>query len=72
MNKIIISGYIGRDPEIKYLPSGDPVRNSTDVIMDRFEFLPRSTRDREQTKSETFDEEPLVPPILSNEDEVPF
>ena len=27
MNKLIVSGYIGRDPEIKYLPSGDPVAN---------------------------------------------
>jgi single-stranded DNA-binding protein len=25
MNKIIISGYIGRDPEVKYLTNGDPI-----------------------------------------------
>ncbi|HOF24579.1 MAG TPA: single-stranded DNA-binding protein, partial [Thermotogota bacterium] len=66
---LIVEGHIRTNT---YEAQDGTKRNSTEVIMDRFEFLPRPTRDREQTKSETFDEEPLVPPILSNEDEVPF
>jgi len=139
MNKIIVSGYLGRDPEVKYSPSGDPVanfslgvsrpktknndnpgtdwlrvvafgkvcdtisnyfakgtgliveghirtntyeaqdgtkRNSTEVIMDHFEFLPRAkdgARVHEQkTAAEPFDEQPLIPPGGSSEDDIPF
>lgn len=138
MNKLIISGYLGRDPEVKYLPSGDPVanfslgvsrpktknndnpgtdwlrvvafgkvcdtisnyfakgtgliveghirtntyeaqdgtkRNSTDVIMDRFEFLPKGTREprSDAVKPDTGNGQGLTPPMSSgDDDEVPF
>ena len=29
VNKVILVGNLGRDPEIRYLPSGDPVANIT-------------------------------------------
>ena len=140
MNKLIISGYLGRDPEIKYTTNGESVasfsfgvsrqktknndnpgtdwlrivafgkvvdtiqnyfekgtgliiegrirtntyeaqdgtkRNSTDVIMDHFEFLPRSARESvrvpgAKAEPESFDEQPLIPPVGSGEDDIPF
>ena len=29
VNKVILVGNLGRDPEVRYLPSGDPVANVT-------------------------------------------
>jgi single-strand DNA-binding protein len=138
MNKIIISGYIGRDPEIKYATNGDPVASfsfgvsrqktknndnpgtdwlrvvafgkvcdtisnyfekgtgliieghirtntyeaqdgtkkyTTDIVMDRFEFLPKGTREprSDTVKTDTGNGQEPTPPITSgDDDEVPF
>ena len=36
VNKVILVGNLGRDPEIRYLPSGDPVANITIATSSRF------------------------------------
>jgi single-strand DNA-binding protein len=36
VNKVIIVGNLGRDPEIRYLPSGDAVANITVATTDRY------------------------------------
>lgn len=36
VNKVILVGNLGRDPEIRYLPSGDPVANITLATSSRY------------------------------------
>lgn len=36
VNKVIIVGNVGRDPELKYLPSGDAVTNISVATTDRY------------------------------------
>jgi single-strand DNA-binding protein len=36
VNKVIIVGNLGRDPEMRYLPSGDAVANATIATTDRY------------------------------------
>ena len=36
VNKVIIVGNLGRDPEMRYLPSGDAVANVTIATTDRY------------------------------------
>ncbi|GAB4404666.1 MAG: single-stranded DNA-binding protein [Rhodoferax sp.] len=36
VNKVILIGNLGRDPEIRYLPSGDPVANITIATSSRY------------------------------------
>ncbi|BCO28930.1 single-stranded DNA-binding protein [Rhodoferax lithotrophicus] len=36
VNKVILLGNLGRDPEVRYLPSGDPVANITIATSSRF------------------------------------
>jgi len=36
VNKVILVGNLGRDPEVRYLPSGDPVANITIATSSRF------------------------------------
>ncbi|KAF1023460.1 MAG: Single-stranded DNA-binding protein [Paracidovorax wautersii] len=36
VNKVIIVGNLGRDPEVRYLPSGDAVANITVATTDRY------------------------------------
>lgn len=48
-NKIIIIGNLGRDPEMRYLPSGDPVTNFSVATSERFR-----TRDGQQQERTTW------------------
>lgn len=43
LNKVMIIGNLGKDPEMRYLPSGSPVTNFTVAVNRRFK-----TRDGEQ------------------------
>src|SRR5260370_12624477 len=36
VNKVILLGNIGRDPEVRYLPSGQPVANCSVATSERF------------------------------------
>lgn len=36
VNKVILMGNLGRDPEVRYLPSGDPVANITIATSSRY------------------------------------
>ena len=36
VNKVILVGNLGRDPEVRYLPSGDPVANITIATSSRY------------------------------------
>jgi len=36
VNKVILLGNLGRDPEVRYLPSGDPVANITIATSSRY------------------------------------
>lgn len=36
VNKVILVGNLGRDPEVRYLPSGDPVANVTIATSSRY------------------------------------
>ncbi|MDD2925284.1 single-stranded DNA-binding protein [Rhodoferax sp.] len=36
VNKVILLGNLGRDPEVRYLPSGDPVANVTIATSSRY------------------------------------
>lgn len=36
VNKVILVGHLGRDPEVRYLPSGDAVTNITVATTDRY------------------------------------
>lgn len=36
INKVILVGNLGRDPEVRYLPSGDPVANITIATSSRY------------------------------------
>jgi single-strand DNA-binding protein len=36
VNKVILVGNLGRDPEVRYLPSGDPVANITIATTSRY------------------------------------
>lgn len=36
VNKVILVGNLGRDPEVRYLPSGDPVANVTIATSSKF------------------------------------
>ncbi|GAB4217886.1 MAG: hypothetical protein Fur007_21500 [Rhodoferax sp.] len=36
VNKVILIGNLGRDPEVRYLPSGDPVANITIATSSRY------------------------------------
>ena len=36
VNKVIIVGNLGRDPETRYMPSGDAVTNITVATTDRY------------------------------------
>lgn len=36
VNKVILMGNLGRDPEVRYMPSGDPIANITIATSSRF------------------------------------
>ena len=48
LNKIMIIGNLGRDPEMRYLPSGSPVTNFSVAVSRRWKS--RDGEDREETE----------------------
>lgn len=48
INKVIIVGNLGRDPEMRYLPSGSPVTNFSVAVSRRWKS--RDGEDREETE----------------------
>lgn len=48
MNKLIIRGFLGGDPEVRYMPSGDPVVNFSVATTERWK-----DRDSGETKEHT-------------------
>jgi single-strand DNA-binding protein len=48
LNKVMIIGNLGRDPEMRYLPSGSPVTNFSVAVSRRWKS--REGEDREETE----------------------
>ena len=48
INKVIIVGNLGKDPEMRYLPSGSPVTNFSVAVSRRFKS--REGEDRDETE----------------------
>jgi single-strand DNA-binding protein len=48
INKVIIVGNLGRDPEMRYLPSGSPVTNFSVAVSRRWKS--RDGEDKEETE----------------------
>ena len=46
VNKVILVGNVGKDPEVKFLPSGQPVANFTLATSDRFKDKAGEWQDR--------------------------
>jgi single-strand DNA-binding protein len=46
VNKVILLGNVGKDPEVKFLPSGLPVANLTQATSDRFKDKAGEWQDR--------------------------